>query len=154
MRWTRRYRPGGPGPNQVADHHEHLAPPHAAVLRLQRLAGNRAVTRAVTVQCDGPNAEDYNPVAQYNPLGVGAPDRGMLHTDVGKLRLDAGLGEASAGYAMGGGLTGRLGYQYGTNMFAGVEGQNWSARGGLNPGTRMLSAGVGYGAPLLPMPTC
>ena len=96
---------------------------------------------------------DYNPITQYNPLGVGAPEPGLLHPRIGPLTANLGLGEANLRMPLGGGLTGEAGYQYGSNAFLGVGGQNWSSRLGYNPGSGMMSAGLGIGSPLLPMPS-
>jgi hypothetical protein len=99
------------------------------------------------------NDPSERPLATYSAIGVGAIAEGVAHVDAGAIRLDIGLGESTVGVAYWRRIVGQVGYQYGSNLFLGLTGRNWSARVGVNPHGGAWRMGGGYGAPLLPLPS-
>ncbi|NUP05646.1 MAG: hypothetical protein HOW73_06255 [Polyangiaceae bacterium] len=92
-------------------------------------------------------------LSRYGTFGVGQYARGVVHGEAGVARVDVGLGETCVAFALGRAVMAQAGYQYGGHAFVGIGQWRWSAKLGLNPETGATSAGIGYGAPLLPMPS-
>lgn len=107
---------------------------------------------AVFVALTGPGVARGEGLREYNAIGVGEQAEGLLHAEAGSARADLGLGETSAGIDLPFGLAVRMGYQFGGYAFAGFSRRKLSARVGIVPDKGTWGAGIGYGAPLLPLP--
>lgn len=88
----------------------------------------------------------------YNAIGVGERAGGLLHARAGAADVDLSTAEASVALRLPAGATLNAGYQYGGFAFAGISRRKLSLRFGVAPDKRSLGAGLGYGAPLLPLP--